>query len=139
MTFTPVAVALDSSGLYYTTGGDAPWYSVSSESHDGVDAMRSGAISHNQSSWLQTTVTGPGTLSFRWNVSSESVSRDYLSFSIDGVQNQKIGGTNQTWSVKTVNIEEGVHVLQWKYLKNSSASLGEDCGWLDQVSWTGAI
>ncbi len=40
-------------------------------SHDGVDAARTGPLLDGQVTWLQTTVNGPGTLSFWWNVSSE--------------------------------------------------------------------
>ena len=36
-----------------------------------MDAARSGSLLDGQVAWLQTTVTGPGTLSFWWNVSSE--------------------------------------------------------------------
>ncbi len=74
-----LAEALDTPQWTWTTGGDAAWAGQTSVSHDGVDAARSGAISHNQQSWMETTVNGPGTLRFWWKVSSET-GYDYLEF-----------------------------------------------------------
>ncbi len=132
-----LASALDNTTLSFTTGGDASWFGQADTTHDGTDAAQSGAITHNQSTWLQTTVTGPGTISFWWNVSSESASYDYLEFLVDGTQNAKIGGTSATWAQKTVTISgSGTHTLKWNYSKDSSVDSGSDCGWVDQVVWT---
>ena len=75
----PIGEAVDNTGLTWTTGGNANWASQTTVSYNGGDAAKSGTISHNQSTWVQTTVTGPGTLSFYWKVSSES-NYDYLRF-----------------------------------------------------------
>lgn len=57
--------ALDNTELSWTTGGDANWFGQTDEHYYGSgDAAQSGDISDGQNSWLQTTVTGPGTLSF---------------------------------------------------------------------------
>ena len=135
--FVPFAAALDNPALSFETGGDVPWTGTLSGAHDGVDVARSGQISHSQSSWIQTAVTGPGTLSFWWKASSENQRYDYLKFSIDGSEQARIGGTNVVWALKTVSIGKGIHVLRWEYLKDSSVSRGSDCGWVDQISWTG--
>ncbi len=132
-----LATALDTTTLSFTTGGDASWFGQVDTTHDGTDAAQSGAITHSQSTWLQTTVTGPGTISFWWNVSSESENYDYLEFLVDGSQNAKIGGTSATWAQKTVTISgSGTHTLKWNYSKDSSVDRGSDCGWVDQVVWT---
>ncbi|MBC8096126.1 MAG: LamG domain-containing protein, partial [Akkermansiaceae bacterium] len=69
----------------WTTGGDAPWFTQSTTTYDGIDAAQSGMIGHDQYSLLETTVTGPGTLSFWWFVSSDDYDGyDRLEFSIDG-------------------------------------------------------
>ena len=76
---TPPGVALAEavdSGLGYTTGGDANWQKVSSPAHYGGDAATGTAWSDGNS-WMQTTVSGAGTLKFWWKVSSES-GGDYL-------------------------------------------------------------
>ena len=57
----PLGDALDAPSLAWTTGGDANWLSQTSVTHDGVDAGQNGDISDSQESWVQTTVTGPGT------------------------------------------------------------------------------
>ena len=49
-----------------------------------MDAAQSGAIGDNQSSSLETTVTGPAMLSFWWKVDSEA-NFDFLKVTVDGV------------------------------------------------------
>ena len=131
-----LAEALDCPALAFATGGDAEWVGQWEKTHDGEDAARSGTISDNQSTWLETTVAGPGTLSFWWTVSSESAMYDYLEFLVDGVQDSRIGGTTAEWTQKNVELPTGTHVLRWTYLKDDSYGSGEDCGWVDQIVWT---
>jgi hypothetical protein len=73
-----LAEALDTPGWAWATG-TIPWIGQTTVTHDGVDAGQSGAISHGEQSWMETTVAGPGTLTFWWRVSSES-GYDYLEF-----------------------------------------------------------
>ena len=132
-----LAAALDNQTLAFTTGGDGLWSWQTDVSHDGSCAAQSGAIADNKDTWLQTTVSGPGEISFWWNVSSESVRYDYLEFLVDGIQDSKNGGTSSTWTRKTVAVGgEGTHVLRWNYHKDYSVSSGSDCGWVDEVVWT---
>jgi hypothetical protein len=42
-------------------------------------------------SMIRTTVTGPGTLSFYWKVSSE-IDYDFFKFSIDGISYSQMNG-----------------------------------------------
>src|SRR3989442_9113836 len=75
---------LDNTNLVWTTGGDASWFATNDPvvpTFDGVDAAASGTISANQESWIETTVTGPGNVSFWWYVFSDDL--DYLEFQID--------------------------------------------------------
>ena len=66
--------ALDNTYLAFTTGGDASWSGQTAVSFYGGSSAQSGTLGGNQSAWLQTTVVGPGTLSFHWKVSSEAES-----------------------------------------------------------------
>src|SRR5262245_2714522 len=66
-----LSAALDGTGLVWTTGGSAVWTGQTVVTHDGVDAAASGAITANQQSWVQTTVSGPGTIAWWWQASSE--------------------------------------------------------------------
>ncbi len=111
------------------------WCGQGSVAHDGTDALRSGIIYDGQSSYLQTKVTGAGTLSFWWAVSSES-GNDALRFLVDGSQKYVISG-DKDWTQVTVPITgTGTHTLKWNYTKNGSVTKGEDYGWLDQMKWT---
>ena len=133
-TTVSIAEAVDNTQLTWTTGGNVNWFGQTSVYYNGGDAAQSGAITHNQVSYVQTTVTGPGTLSFYWKVSSES-NYDYLIFYIDGTEQTKISG-EVSWTQKTYTIASGTHTLQWKYSKDGSVSSGSDAGWLDKVEFT---
>ena len=134
-----LATALDNTALSFRTGGDASWLGKRTVTHDGVDAARSGTIGDGQESWMQTTVTGPGVISFWWYASSESASYDYLAFSVDGAQKGKIGGTSLSWTKCSYVLGSGSHTLMWVYRKDGSVSRGEDAGFVDQVVWTDNI
>jgi len=129
------ALEATSPGLIWTTGGSANWLGQTAVSYDGVDAAQSGAIDHSQESWVQTTVVGPGTVSFWWKVSSESCC-DHLRFYIDGnEQDGRIAG-EVDWQHQSIRVSAGTHLLKWSYIKDGSVVRGSDCGWLDQVFWT---
>ncbi len=123
--------AVDNCDLIWDTGGDGDWFGQMEESHDGVDAAQSGAIGHDEESWLQTVVEGPGALYFWWKASSED-GYDYLEFYLDGVLQDAISGETQ-WSEQAFELEAGTRTLRWVYSKDESVSSGRDCGWVDQV------
>ena len=133
----PFAAALDCTNLTFTTGGGADWFVQTDEAHMGGSALRSGAISHNQNTWVETVINGPGTFSFWWKVSSESVSYDYVEVVIDGERRAAIGGEGGTWTKQTYSFSgSGTHTIRWNYCKDGSDSFGSDCAWLDMVTWT---
>ncbi len=122
--------------LVFTKGGSAEWFVQSDDTHDGVFAARSGAIADGQSTWIETTVTGPGAVSFWWKASSED-DCDCLRFFVDGSQQAGVSGTGGTWAQESFPVSgAGVHVLRWRYDKDGSGSSGSDCGWVDEVVWT---
>jgi hypothetical protein len=87
---------------------------------------------------MQTTVSGPGTVSFKWYVSSES-GYDFLEFSIDDVLKEKISGTGSSWTSKSFMVSTaGSHTLKWRYVKDGSLDRGDDAGFVDKVVWTPA-
>ena len=121
--FTPSAPGTD-----FTTGGDASWYLQTTNTHSGV-AWQSGVIGDSQTSWLQTTVTGPGEASFWWSASSEA-GQDLLYFLMDGNPQAAIGGA-WDWQQRIMPVDAGTHTIQFLYAKNSSGSDGCDAGWVD--------
>ena len=135
---------LNASNLTFSTSEDVGWFGQSVVSHDGVAAMRSGAISDGGMTRLECTVLGPGEVSFWWKSSCEAPFRgvplDFVEFSVDGVQKEWIAGETE-WTNAIVTVEgSGSHVLAWTYQKDDweGTSDGEDCAWLDEVSWTSA-
>ncbi len=132
---TPLSLAdaVDNAVLSWLTGETANWFGEASTYYYNGSAAQSGIISDNQNSWLQTTVSGPGTFSFVWNVSSED-NFDFLEFYIDGIGHDRISGSVD-WQQKSYQISSGTHRLKWRYVKDGSNSLGSDCGWLDQIDF----
>jgi len=123
--------ALDAS-LSFNTGGSADWFYQTAMSYYDGDAAQSGGISDYQESWMQTMVNGTGAVTFYWKVSSEE-GYDYLGFYIDGVLQSRISGSTD-WDQMDCTIPAlGLHTLEWRYVKDSSVSEGNDCGWVDQV------
>ena len=118
-------------------GTDTGWYGQTSTTHDGADAAESPMLSDNGVAFVEGTITGPGTLSFWWKVSSET-NADTLSFQSDWnpATLQTISG-EVGWAPVTVTLTgPGPHTVSWQYRKNASGSAGADRGWLDQVLFT---
>jgi hypothetical protein len=130
----PLAQALDTA-LSFTTGGNENWFGQTTTSYYEGDAAQSGDISHSQDSWMQTTVSGKGTVKFYWKVSSEE-DFDFLEFYIDGSLQEKISSLEDDWEQQTYTIStSGSHTLEWRYMKDGSGNVGSDCGWVDKVEW----
>ena len=127
---------LDNCALSFSTGGNARWFAERAAGYYliGGSAMQSGVIAKNQSSWIQTTVTGPGTLKFYWRVSSLA-NQDFLKVNVDGTKVGAITG-NAAWAQKSISITAGSHTIQWVYQKAAAGSAGSDAGWVDKVEWT---
>jgi hypothetical protein len=128
-----ISDAMDQTALVFTSSGNLPWSPQTTSTHDGVDAAQCGAITHDQTSVMQTTVTGPGVFSFWWKVSSES-DCDYLTFHIDDVQQSGAISGNVNWQQKSYTLKAGSHTLKWIYSKDDSINSGSDCGWVDQLT-----
>lgn len=125
---------LEGTNLLWLTGGNAPWFGQASVSHGGGFAAQSGSIQNDQESWLETTLNGPGILTFWWKVSSEAFF-DWLEFSLNGLlQSGRIAG-EVNWQQKVVEIPRGTQVARWRYFKERSDSGGLDTAWLDQVTF----
>ncbi len=146
----PFATALNNS-LAWTTGGDAGWTTQNITTHDGQHAARSGIIfgtlvpsgTTGQETWIQTTVNGPGILSFWWKVSSEAEETDHtgtwgdiLHFYVNGTERARTSG-EKDWAQRSFTLTgTGAQVLKWSYKKDPYLAVGADAAWLDQVAWT---
>ena len=126
---------VENPGLLWRTGGDAPWAVTASKGQTGGDSIMSGAITHNQTSWVEATVRGSGTIRFWWWVSTDN-DEDPGRFLIDGNQRYAYAGPNVQWFQEEVYIaESGEHVLRWQYDRDGSGSMGSNRVWLDGVEW----
>jgi len=133
---------LGSGTRFVSFGGSAEWSRVlDADSHDGDAAMRSGVISAGETSSLSIAVYGPGNISFWWKTSSEKIRDrkcDYVAFTVDGNEFAWLGG-EADWTNRTFRIRgAGEHVLVWTYGKDESGDAGNDCAWLDEISWNAA-
>jgi hypothetical protein len=124
--------AVNNTTLAFSTGGDAAWFGESVTKYDDQGAAESGAITTNQSSWMETTVVGPGILSFYWKVSSMPA-EDFLELYLDGLlQPDPISG-EVDWVQRTLGVPAGSHIVKWQFTKGTLGSAGSDCGWVDEV------
>jgi len=87
----------------------------------------------NASTTIQTTVPGPGTMTFWWKASTEK-DFDYLSCMIDGVVQFRISG-DVDWEQRTISIPAGSHVVSWRWAKDSNTTGTLDRVWLDDVQF----
>ena len=134
-----LAEALDIPEWEVLTDSSKPWVKVGNVSSDNEDAAKCGGIGDSFSSWMQTTVTGKGILSFVWKTSCEDDPDfddwDYVRFIVDDVEVVRKDGVDD-WSVVEVRLDAlKTHVLRWEYVKDSSGAEGEDCVWVDNVVW----
>lgn len=132
--------------LDFQSGGDAPWtMQMDDLPQDSIIAARSGAINDNQESWIETTVEGPGTLTFQRKISSSY--GDYLEFHIGetwesgwGWEDRWTGGgrwsSEAGWKSESFRIEaEGPQILRWIYTKDESVADLEDAGFLANIQF----
>jgi hypothetical protein len=131
--------ALDAPGLAFTTGGDAAWFVQTNVTHDGTDALQSGAVTDGQTTWMETSVSGAGTLTFWWKASCEddpdADDWDCVIFSVDGAEQRRLDGITE-WQLVTCVLGAGAHTLRWEYRKDDSLGAGADCAWVDQLSFS---
>ena len=133
--------ALDNDYLAFTTGGDRSWAGQTAVSFYGGSSAQSGAMGGGQSAWLQTTVVGPGILSFHWKVSSEPPNDltktigDLLEVFVDNALPPETISGEVDWQQHNIFIPASSHTITWNYIKDPYAGIGSDCGWVDKVSF----
>lgn len=146
---TTLGDGLNATNLVWTTGGTGGigWsYHVGSgasdDTFDGIASAQSGHIFDNGETWMQTTVVGPGTVSFWWQADSEP-NADWLEFHINGTRQARICGFGDDWSswpsgwqYCSFPVSAGTNVLRWRYVKDGSLTGGTlDYGQVDRVSY----
>jgi len=120
----------------WTSYGDATWIVSASNPHAGTKCAISQDIGDNQAASLVYTasVSTPAVVTFWWDVSSES-GFDFLRFYKDEVLVESISGT-PGYAQVTTNVESGSTAFRWEYFKDTSATSGEDQGYVDDFQIT---
>lgn len=122
----------------------APWDTASawlidtSRAHNGVYSAASAKISDNQTSSLKMTVDVPidDMVGFYYSTSTElanTILGDFLHFNLDGTRMGRWAGENSDWKYVEFPVSAGTHTLEWLYVKDASASSGEDRVWVDDI------
>lgn len=127
-----LAQALDTTNLVWVTGSRS-WFGQAAVTHDGVDAAQSGAATNGQISFIETTVNGPGSLTFWWKIFTTNF--DTFDFYIGGEYENSIY-VDTDWDFQTWPVPGGPQTVRWEFVKDAGGSDNADAAWLDQVTFT---
>ena len=130
--------------LPFETDDDVPWHPIVDASSENGFAAQSGSIGMNTSTWMETTVRGSGTFSFKWRVECEKddsgrATWDRLMVFTNGTEAVRIDGITEWQSVTFVFGDHGEHTIRWEYLKDDyddDIIAFADSAWVSGVSWT---
>ena len=130
-------------GVSVATSATLSWRPIFDANAKVGDATaRSGAISDRTNTWLSATVSGAGTMSFWCKVSCEhdddnTFTWDRLMVYTNDVEILEWRMDGETdWTRREVSFAGGENTVMWVYFKDRSISEGEDCAWVDGVTWT---
>lgn len=125
--------------MAFTTDG---WVVDAEETLGGCASMRSGPTGDGETKTLEAVVQGGGTISFSWRTSCEDSDGDFIwdraEFWVDDVCIAKLEGESEWLPViHEITDDKEEHRLRWLYVKDPEPETfeGEDCAWLNGVSW----
>ncbi|MBI4659155.1 MAG: VCBS repeat-containing protein [Verrucomicrobia bacterium] len=130
-----LADGVDYPPLTWITGGDAAWF------HKGgvgsmpwlsdIDSAQSGAVGNNQSTYMETTVTGPGTFTYYYKVSSEA-NHDYFKVYKNGTEILSRSG-EVDWTYTSIALDSGSNVIRFQFSMDGAWGGGYNAAWVDFV------
>jgi len=123
---------LGATNLAWQTGGNGLWFGQTNVSHQGSAAAQSGSVGLGEESWLETSVTDPGILTFWWKMTTGDYG-NYVTFTTSRGGELYLERTAE-WRRAMVSIPAGECVLDWRYMADYGADPTDAC-WLDQVSF----
>ncbi|MCK4677450.1 MAG: T9SS type A sorting domain-containing protein [Bacteroidales bacterium] len=124
----------DFSGNMWSFEGDLAWVIDDNVAFDGNFSARSGPIGDNQSSSMFLSLNveaGFNTVISFWKMVS-SDPKDKLQFYMDGELKDEWGGLS-AFSEAAFETPTGYHTFEWRYVKDSVNSYGDDCVWVDYI------
>jgi hypothetical protein len=116
---------------FFAWEGD--WAVTTDPPNAGTYCARSAVVADSASSSFSMTAFCDG-ISYAYNVSSDGCN-DRLLFFVDGVELASHCNTG-SWASGAQSFGLGVHVLEWRYIKDADAVAGSDAAWIDDVAPT---
>jgi len=139
--------ALDTTNLVWTCL--SPWQAQTKITHDGIDAAESGPLRSGivtQANWLETSVQGPGIVSFWWKAAATSdlsANPDFsYSFLVAGVPHASVSeeSFHDGWQQVVLPISAAPTdstTLRWLFhTLGGCTDPAVGTAWLDQVTFT---
>ena len=119
----------------WENAGDQHWFVTDDEAHNGIHSARSGEIGNGETSTLlvYADIYTDGEINF-WLKTSTEYRKDMLAFFMDGIMLDWWSGETD-WTYASYNFEAGSHVFKWVYDKNLSGQAGQDCVWIDDITF----
>ena len=129
--------------LAFDTDENAPWCPIVDASSTSGFAAQSGTIGMDASTWMETSVRGAGTFSFKWRVECEKddsggVTWDRLAVFTNAIEAARIDGVTEWQNVSFAFGDEGKHTIRWEFMKDDYDEEGAafaDNAWVSGVSW----
>ena len=137
-----LAEALNATNLEWRLGGQRSWQLDTNVTHDGMLALRTDYLLYGttpiQDCWIETTLEGPGVLSFWWKASTTPHNPfcgcdDGFQFLLDGIQQFEIQG-DVDWQSQSLPLDSGPHTARWYWSEPSPPDYLNLC-WVDQVTF----
>lgn len=111
-----VAEALAALALTWTTGGDQEWRAEPCGYPFGGHSVNSGPVPFGAESWLETTITGPGLLSFQW------MGGDLAQVSVGEKLVISTSHPPAYWEEAQIQIPAGPQIVRWRMVNQWSTS-----------------
>lgn len=139
-----IGQGFEAENYVWTTSGAHQWSRVTDSSSDGVDSSRSCEMSgwEQSTSWTQTIVEGPASLTFMLRLRSAYGWFDVL---VDDAVSYTLGSSldvsyGDSWNSVSVAIPSGVHTVRLAYTHNGGAGYafdGDNGAWVDSLQFAG--
>lgn len=130
-----LAKALDAPNLVWATDAGSEWMVENAESFHGSESVRSASVSGDGESGLETTVRGPGTLTWHWKLEVEGTAG--LDVIVDGNAYDPAFAYDESgdWDVSSLTFDDdATHTIRFEFWNVDDCL--DDCAYLDMVSWT---